>query len=480
MMIPSPSTLKHPLSYFFEPETIGVIGLLREGFFGGYVVIKTLLKNGFSGKIYPVHPSYKEVLGFKVYPSIREVPSPVDLVLIITGNRSVPQILRECAERGVRAAIVVSDGFAERDEEGAKLQKEIAEIGKRGGIRILGPNTAGIANPSKGVLPNPYELGYDRLKSGGVALCGQTGMINPQAFPYGDLGYGISKICDFGNKCDVDECDLMEYLEEDPETKVIVFYLEGIRDGRRFMEVGRRVRKKKPVLILKSGRTEEGAKATSSHTGALAVNDQIFDAVCRQAGFLRLGSFGELFELPKIFESQGLPKGHRLGMVTFTGGVGVLAMDEAIRLGLRPSIPTAETIDKLNSIYPNLGKTVIDIGPPMAAVNDYLSIYPKIMEAVLKDENIDCLFNVVWTGPSRGSIEEYIRIYRRLKEINEKTVATWIYGPRISLIQELTFSLEEIGFPVFKDLEMAIKALALASRYSLIKGADKDEEDFDT
>lgn len=469
MIIQSEITPKHSLSNFFEPERIGVIGLLREGFFGGLVVIKTLLRNGFSGEIYPVNPSYKEILGLKVYPSIKDVPAPVDLVLIITGNRAVPHILRECGEKGVRAAIVVSDGFAERDEEGAKLQKEIVEIGRQWGIRILGPNTAGIANPSKGVLPNPYELGYERLKPGGVALCGQTGMINPQAFPYGDLGYGVSKICDFGNKCDVDECDLMEYLEEDSDTKVIALYLEGIRDGRRFMEVGRRVQKKKPILILKSGRTEEGAKATSSHTGALAVKDQIFDGVCKQAGLLRLDSFGELFELPKIFSHQPLPKGNRLGIVTFTGGVGVLAVDEATRYGLRPTILTRRTIRELSSIYPNLGKPIIDLGPPMAALRDYISIYPKILRAVLKDENVDCLFNVIWTGPTQTFLEEYLRIYRQLKEINQKTVATWVYGPKVSLIQELTFGLEELGFPVFKDLEKAIKALGLASHYSLLK-----------
>ncbi|MGQ9636940.1 MAG: acetate--CoA ligase family protein [Thermodesulfobacteriota bacterium] len=469
MSVQSPSAKKHPLSYFFEPEKIGIIGLLREGFFGGYVAIKTLLRNGFNGEIYPINPSYKEILGLKVYPSVKKVPSSVDLVLIITGRQSVVPLLKESVEKGVKAAIIVSDGFSERDEEGARLQSEIIEIAKKGGIRILGPNTAGIANPSRGILPNPYELGYEKLKPGGVALCGQTGMLNPQAFPYGDLGYGVSKICDFGNKCDVNECDLMEFLEEDSDTRVIVFYLEGINDGRRFMEVAQRVHKKKPILVLKSGRTKEGAKATFSHTGALAINDQIFDAVCNQAGILRLESFGEIFELPKIFCYQPLPKGNRLGILTFTGGVGALAIDEACIQGLHPATLDFETLRELRSIYPYLGETVIDIGPPMAALKDYFSIYPKIIEAILRDKNIDCLFNVIWTGPSEEFVEEYIKIYYRLREINEKTIATWVYGPRVSLVQKMTFHLEDLGFPVFKDLEMAIKALALASRYHLMK-----------
>ena len=204
--------------------------------------------------------------------------------------------------------IVVADGFAERDEEGAKLQNEIVEIARGAGIRIIGPNTAGIVNSDNGMILGPYEPGYKKVKPGSVAICAQTGMINPQAFPYGDLHYGVSKICDYGNKCDVDECDLLEYLESDPATKVITMYLESIRDGRRFLEISRRVSAKKPVLILKSGRTREGARVSASHTGALAVDDQIFSAACKQAGIIRLEKFREFFELPKIFSLQPLPR----------------------------------------------------------------------------------------------------------------------------------------------------------------------------
>ena len=463
----------NPLSYFFDPKSIAVIGLLREGFFGGHVVIRTLLKAGFNGKIYPVNPSYREILGLKVYPSVKEINAPIDLVLIITGCRSVPGILRECVEKEVKAAVVVSDGFAERDEEGARLQREIVEIARRGGIRVIGPNTAGIANPSRGVLPNPYELGYEKVRAGGIALCAQTGMINPQAFPYGDLGYGVSKICDFGNKCDVDECDLLEYLENDADTKVITLYLEGIHDGQRFTKISKRVIAAKPVLILKSGRTKEGAKVSSSHTGSLAVDDRIFEAACRQSGLLRLESFNELFELPKIFSTQSLPKGNRLGIITFTGGVGVLAIDEAAKQGLYVPGLSPETMERLNAVFPHLGKTIVDIGPPMAVANHYLSIYPEIVEAVLKDDRIDCVFNVVWTGPSEESVDEYLKIYRQLKEINEKPVATWVYGPRLPLIHEMTRRLEEIGFPVFEGLEMAIKALGMASRYAMGRKGEK-------
>jgi acyl-CoA synthetase (NDP forming) len=463
---------RSPMELFFEPQSVAVIGSLREGYFGGYVVIKTLLNAGFAGKIYPVNPSYQEVLGLKAYPSIKEIPEEIDLALIMINRRSVPNVMRECAGKGIKAVIVVADGFAERDGEGAKLQNEIVEIAKKAGIRIIGPNTAGIVNSANGLTPDPYEPGYEKVKPGAVAICAQTGMINPQAFPYADLHYGVSKICDYGNKCDVDECDLLEYLESDPATKVITMYLESIRDGRRFLKISRRVTAKKPVLILKSGRTKEGVKVSASHTGALAVDDQIFSAACKQAGVIRLEKFSELFELPKIFSLQPLPKGNRLGIVTFTGGVGVLAIDEGAKYGLSVARLSPEIAKKLNALFPGLGKAVVDIGPPMA-VNSYITIYADILKTVLEDDNIDCLFNVIWTSPFEEFVEEYLKFYGALQGKYQKTIATWIYGPSIPLINEMSSRMEDLGFPVFSDLEMAIKALGIAYQYSNRKKGEK-------
>jgi len=459
------SLKKSDLSFFFEPQSVAVIGSLREGYFGGYVVVKTLLNAGFTGKIYPVNPSYQEVLGLKVYPSIKEIPEKIDLALIMINRRSVPNVMRECATKGIKAVIVVADGFAERDEEGAQLQNEIVKIAREAKIRIIGPNTAGIVNSANGLIPDPYEPGYEKIKPGAVAICAQTGMINPQAFPYADLHYGVSKICDYGNKCDIDECDMLEYLESDPATKVITMYLESVRDGRRFLEISRRVTAKKPVLILKSGRTKEGAKVSASHTGALAVDDQIFSAACKQAGVIRLEKFREFFELPKIFSLQPLPKGNRLGIVTFTGGVGVLAIDEAAKYGLSVARLSPKIAKKLNTIFPGLGKTVVDIGPPMA-VNNYMTIYSDILKTVLEDDHMDCLFNVIWTSPFKEFVEEYLKFYGEMQGNYQKTIATWIYGPSIPLVNKLSSGLEDLGFPVFSDLEMAIKALGIAYQYS--------------
>jgi len=460
---------RNALPLFFEPRSVAVIGSLREGYFGGYVVIKTLLNAGYRGNIFPINPSYQDVLGLRVYPSLQDVSEKIDLAFLIINRRSVPDRIRECAEKGIQAVIVVADGFAERDEEGLRLQDEIVEIARERGMRILGPNTAGVVNPTNGFIPDPYEMGYRTLKTGGTAICAQTGMINPQAFPYGDLHYGVSKICDYGNKCDVDECDLLDYLEKDPATRVITMYLESIRDGRRFLDISKRVTLKKPVLILRSGRTKEGARVSASHTGSLAMDDTIFSAACKQAGIIRLEKFNELFELPKIFDAQPLPKGKRLGIVTFTGGVGVLAIDEAAKYSLTVPRLSVGTVAKLNAIFPDLGKTIVDIGPPMAAVNNYMDIYSEILKVVLADDNIDCLFNVIWTSPFKEFVEEYLKFYEEIKGEYQKTIATWIYGPSVPLIQEMSSRLEDLGFPVFPDLEMAIKALGVTYQYAIHK-----------
>lgn len=466
---PRPSLKKGSLTPFFSPGEVAIIGSFREGFFGGYVMVKQLLRARFKGKIYPVHPSYQEVLGLKVYSSLQEIPGKIDLVAIMVRAQAVPPIIRECAAKGVKAVIVVADGFAERDAAGAELQREIVKIAQQAGMRIVGPNTAGIVSPATGVVPCPYETGYERIKPGPVAIGAQTGIISPQAVPYADLRYGVSKVCDFGNKCDVDECDFLEELEDDPETKVIAMYLEGIKDGRRFLEVAQRVTRKKPVLILKAGRTEEGARAAASHTGSLAGNDQIFEAVCRQAGVIRIDKFSELFELPKIFAYQSLPKGNRLGIVSFTGGAGIMGLDEGVSRGLTRAALSPRTAAALEELFPGLGRIPVDLGPAVAMKGDYISIYPQVLEATLADEQVDCLFSIVWSDPLGTANESLLKTYERLKKNHSKPIATWIYGPRLPLVQELTLRLEALGFPVFPELETAVKALGIASQYARLK-----------
>jgi acyl-CoA synthetase (NDP forming) len=461
---------RNDLGNFYEARSVAVIGTFRDGWFGGSVSIKSLLNAGYEGLIYPINPTYKEVHGLRVYSGVSDVPGSIDLAIIMINVQRVPQVLRECAEKGVKAVIVVADGFAERDQGGALLQREIVDIAERTGLRIIGPNTAGIVNTANGLNMCPYDAGYYKLRKGSVAICAQTGMTSPQAFPYRDLRFGVSKICDFGNKCDVDECDLLEYLGGDPETHVISMYLESISNGRRFLEIASRVALRKPVLLLKSGRTREGARASASHTGSLALNDDIFEAACKQAGVLRLERFNDLFEMPKMFAYQPLPEGNRMGIITITGGVGVLSIDEGSKYGLVISSLSPRTKGTLNAIFPNLGEVPVDIGPPAASVRDFSSRYPEIFSAVLADEHVDCLFNILWVDPVGGLIEEYETAFKRMKEAYRKPVVTWLYGPDRVRVDEMRERMEGLGFPVFPDPETSIRALGMALTFKNLAG----------
>ena len=456
---------RNGLSAFFEPESLAIIGSFKKNFFGGYVVIKSLFGAGYSGRIYPVNPHTENVLGLKVFPSLKDIPDKVDLVLVMVNARSVCDIIRECGRAGIKSVIVIADGFAERNSGGTRLQKELLNIADEYGVRIMGPNTAGILNTYNGLNPAPYEAGYYRLRKGPVAIVSQTGMINPQAVPYPDLCYGVSKICDLGNKSDLDECDILEYLAEDSQTGVISMYLESIRDGQRFIGACKAATSKKPVLVVKAGRTGAGARATVSHTGSMAVDDAIFDAACRQGRLLRLDNFNEIFDLPKIFASQPLPRGNRFGILSITGGVAVMCIDKGAEYGLELAGLSPGTAAMLEEIFPGAGKMPVDIGPMMAAVNDAFSFYPRILEKVISDELVDSLLNIIWANPSGNIIENYMKSYEAMKDRKEKPLVTWVYGPDKRVTLDVSKSLENMGFPVFAEPEICVKALGLAFQY---------------
>ncbi len=458
-----------PVGRFFDPRSIAIIGSFREGFFGGYVIVRSLLKAGYNGRIFPVNPGYQEVHGVKVYSSLLDVPDQPDTAVVMINARSVLSIMNQCADRGIRSVVVVSDGFAERDAEGARLQEEVVSLARTLDLRIIGPNTAGVANTANGFNPCPYEAGYYRIRQGVTAICAQSGMINPQAVTYPEMRFGVSKICDFGNKCDVDECDLLEYLAHDEKTQVISMYLESIRNGPEFLKLARQVANRKPLLVLKSGRTKEGAKASESHTGALAVDDRIFDGVCSQAGILRLEEFRDIFEMPKIFASQELPSGNRVGILTVTGGVAVMAIDECAKQGLSVASLGGGPADALEKIFPGLGKNPVDMGPMMAAVPNAFDLYSSMLDTILEDENVDALFAVLWANPSGNIISRYVQTYEGLKARSKKPVVIWIYGPDARAIAELGERMELCGFPVFDTPEKCIRALGLAYKYARYK-----------
>ncbi|MBN2100039.1 MAG: CoA-binding protein, partial [Dehalococcoidia bacterium] len=350
-----------------NPRSIAVVGSLREARFGGYVTTSHLLRFGYKGRIYPVNPQYETVLDLRVYPSVKDIPEPVDLVVTMAGAPAVPRIITDSVQNRARVAIIISDGFGERNEDGRRLQQEVNRIAEAGGLRLLGPNTIGVANPAIGLMTTPYRVTYEKMIMGGVALCAQTGLIGPQNMPLEETHYGLSKMCDFGNKCDLDEIDLLDYLANDPDTKVIAMHLEVIRDGQSFLQKAKEVVSRKPVVVLKPGRTRESQRTMAYHTGSLAGEDLVYDSAFKQAGVIRVDNFRELIDIPKVLATQPPPRGNRVGIVTISGGAGVMAIDVASTQGLTLAKLSAATLDKLAAVSPVLASNPVDLGPGLPA-----------------------------------------------------------------------------------------------------------------
>jgi acetyltransferase len=454
--------LKRDLDLFFEPRSVAIIGSLETGMTGGGVIIENLRKLGFPGKIYPVNPSYDEVLGLKVYPNINELPEIVDLANVMVPRRIVPRIIRECAEKGVKAAVIISDGFAERDKEGAKLQRETVNIAKSAGLRLIGPNTVGVANTAVGLVTSQFLVQYEKIKKGYVAFGGQSGLIvGLQALPFEN--YCLGKMCDFGNKCDIDESDFLEYLADDPDTKVIGLHLESIKDGYRFLKVAKKTVAEKPILVFKLGRTEDSKRAMISHTGSLAGEYKIYESAFKQAGIIKVDTLREFLEIPKIFVSQPLPEGNRIAIITTSGGCGTIAIDKAIESGLSLAKLSTETLEGLAKIHPTLRRNPIDIVPAMLSV-DLTSLYKDTINLLLDDRNVDCITIVCWAPPMIPP-QFYVQL---LSDLNmTKPITIWVYGPTPSGVEETLRELENSGFPAFSDFEIAIKAMGTMYEYSV-------------
>ena len=430
---------------------------------------------GYSGTIYPINPnasSYGEVFGSRVYSDVGEVEGAIDLAAVITPPPTVPGIVEQCALKGVKAVIVMSEGFAESGEEGAALQRRLTEIARRRGIRIMGPNTFGVVNSANGLATMPPYTDQEKMEKGGVAFCSQTGSIGPHQVPVQDWAYPISKMCDIGNKCDVDEADVMEYLADDPETRVVAMHLEDVRDGTRFMHAARRLAARKPLLILKTGRSDAGARATASHTGSMIGSDRVYDAALRQAGAIRVDTWQELWEVPKTLYYQPLPAGNRFAVITFTGGQGVIAADAAANAGLEVADFSPTTCRKLSKVFPRLGSNPVDIGPAMSDSRTQSSSNPffaleAAMPIVLGDRGVDCATFTFSAGQQLTPMYPMVvdMFHRSTKHLS-KPVNIWVYGTSLPAMEELARQLQACGLPAYFDLDLAIKSLGCAAHYS--------------
>jgi acyl-CoA synthetase (NDP forming) len=338
------------LKLIFEPSSIAFLGATSNPFKWGFRIFANIVNGGFQGKLYPVNPTKQEILGRKVYKTVGEIPEIPDLAVIVIPPPGVPAVLKECADKGIKAVVVITAGFAEVDRQGEKLQGEMVDIAQRAGLRFIGPNTDGIVNPHHKLYAEmPPIFPY----AGPVSIVSQSGNIVGTMMRLAiDSGFGCAKCISSGNEADLHAEDYIRYLADDPQTRVILSYVEGFKDGSRFFETAKEVTRKKPIVMLKTGETPAGAIAAKSHTASLAGMDTVVDAMCQQSGIIRVRHLDELVDAGTAFLCHPLPRGRRVGIVTAGGGWGVLAADACAKLGLDVVQFPPETINELNSFLP--------------------------------------------------------------------------------------------------------------------------------
>jgi acyl-CoA synthetase (NDP forming) len=438
---------------FFNPSSVAVIGASNADFNLGATICKTLKEDiSYSGPVYTVNRRGETVHGCRGYASVRDIPDDVDLAVVITPAAVVPRIVRECADKGIRSVVIESAGFSEQGVDGERLQREIDEIIKESGMRIMGPNCLGVfdsrsrfccfygANPLiPDAMKRPGDVSYI-IQSGGVG-----GLILGSLME--DLP-GVNKMVCIGNKSDVDEADILEYFGGD-HTRVIGLYLENIIRGERLMHAAGKIAK--PILVFKTGRSVEGAAAAVSHTAGIANNDAVFEAACRQSGMIRLETINELYSLPKIFTEMPLLSGNRVAVFTNSGAFGTVAADliAGSTLCMAHLAPgTREKLRMLNGVF-NVHNPV-DIGPARKQV--YLDIY----EILMKADEVDGMLHTVgmWRDFVIDSMGELVQICRQY----DKPAAIYPFNARSRIMSVRMESL----LPLFDSAEEAVRALEVS------------------
>jgi acetyl coenzyme A synthetase (ADP forming)-like protein len=377
-----------PLDCFFTPTTVAVIGASRHPQKIGHVIFRNFIEGKFRGKVFPVNPNAEAIFGHRVYPSVSAIPGKIDLAVIALPAPLVPKSLAACGRKKVPAVIIVSAGFGEIGNR--RQEEELKAIAKKHRIRFLGPNCFGIIDPASGVdtmfLPR-YKL--ERPEAGSIAYLSQSGATLSVVLDWmGMKSYKISKCISYGNAADVDEADLIEYLSQDPRTKVICAYFEGVREGRKFLDIAKKTSLRKPIIVLKGGTTSAGSEATLSHTGSLAGEASIYEAAFRQAGIITAGDIEQIFDFARVFSTQPLPKGRRVQIITDGGGYGVLTADAVVRNSLQLAQMGKQAVAGLRAQMP----PHVVLKNPMDLTGDAdTERYRLSIEAATADPNVDML-----------------------------------------------------------------------------------------
>lgn len=381
------SSIVQRLECLFDPKSVAVIGASNQLFKWGYDVAARVLDSPGSRKIYLINKKSPEILGVKAYKSIRDIPEPVEFAVIVIPFPGVPEVMRECVNKKVKVALVITAGMGEAGEKGAQMQAEVVEIAKRGGIRFVGPNCMGHFNTEADF--STIRPGFS-LKKGAIGLISQSGGFLLEIVQAGlEAGMGFSKVVSTGNEADLHFEDFLEYLGQDEQTRVIVGYVEGLREGRRFLELAREITPRKPIVILKVGRSPHGARAAKSHTSALSGDDALYATALKQAGVIRVDEIHEIFDVAAALLRQPRPRGKRVGILSSGGGHAVMTTDACQRAGLQIANLSPATIEKLNQVLPDRWPHANPVDTVAAGFVTYQALWPLV-----EDENVDAILSV--------------------------------------------------------------------------------------
>ncbi|WP_334310499.1 acetate--CoA ligase family protein [Nodularia spumigena] len=422
-----PTEKRNPLDAIFAPKSVAVIGASERANSVGRTLLWNLISNPFGGTVFPVNPQHHSILGIKAYPTIFDIPEAVDLAVIATPAPTVPSIITQCVDAGVKSAIILSAGFKETGVEGVTLEQQILEQAHRGKMRIIGPNCLGVMSPRTGLNAT---FASAMARPGNVGFISQSGALCTAILDWSfSENVGFSAFVSLGSMLDVGWGDLINYLGDDPHTTSIVIYMESIGDGRAFMSAAREVALTKPIIVIKAGRTEAAAKAAASHTGALAGSDQVLDAAFRRCGVLRVNSISDLFDMAELLAKQPRPQGPRLTILTNAGGPGVLATDALIATGGEVAEISEETTASLNQILPAHWSH----GNPIDILGDAdPHRYTQALEIAAKDPNSDGLLVILtpqaMTDPTQTA--EQLKPYAQM--VGKPILASWMGGADVA------------------------------------------------
>jgi acetyl coenzyme A synthetase (ADP forming)-like protein len=440
------------LKVFFEPRSIAVIGASRNPTKIGNVILRNVVNN-FKGEIYPVNPNADAVLGKKAYKSILAIPKRVDLAVIAVPAELCPEVMRQCARKKVRGAVIISGGFSEIGRN--ELEEEVKRIARKGNVSVIGPNCVGVYSAHSQVdtlfLPR-YRL--ERPREGGISFITQSGAVGSAILDWAAAkGFGVAHFISYGNAADVDEVDLLEFLGKDRKTKVICMYVEGTKRGRELIDVASKVTRNKPVISIKGGRTAKGAEAVASHTGSLAGSNKVWTAAFRQAGIIEAACMRDMFNYARVFAEQPVAKGNKLAIVTNGGGFGVMAADACLEEGLELAELERETIKRIKKSIPvyAVAKNPIDL------VGDAdIGRYKVALDALLQDRNVDAIL-VLILFQTAGVQSEIVDIVAQASHKKIKPIVAASAGGDYT--QMHMRMLEKSGVPTFDSLHEAVKTL---------------------